>query len=76
MRVLIDANVVLDILLNNAAFYAGSMAVFAHAEQNRFAGYISASTVTDIYYIAGKRLGKTTALEAIKKYYGFFIRPL
>jgi len=67
MKVLIDANVVLDILLNNTAFSAGSMAVFAYAEQNRFAGYISASAVTDIYYIARKRLGKTIALEAIKK---------
>ena len=41
MKVLIDTNVVLDILLKNAAFYDGSMAVFVHAEQNRLSGYIS-----------------------------------
>jgi len=67
MKVLIDTNVVLDILLNNAAFYANSMAVFVHAEQNRLEGYISAAAITDIYYITKKRLGKTVAREAIKK---------
>jgi predicted nucleic acid-binding protein len=67
MRVLIDTNVALDILLNNAVFYANSMAVYVHAEQKYLTGYISASAVTDIYYIAKKSLGKTIAREAIKK---------
>jgi predicted nucleic acid-binding protein len=67
MKVLIDTNVALDILLNNAIFYVNSMAVYVHAEQKYLTGYISASAITDIYYIAGKRHGKTTAREIIKK---------
>jgi predicted nucleic acid-binding protein len=67
MKVLIDTNVVLDILLNNTIFYDNSMAVYVYAEQKYLTGYISASAVTDIYYIAGKSLGKTIAHEAIKK---------
>jgi len=72
MKVLVDSNVVLNKLLKQPAFFAGSNAIFTLAEigqiaNQRFEGYISASAVTDIYYIAGKSLGKTTAHEAIKK---------
>jgi len=72
MKVLIDSNVVLNKLLKQSAFFAGSNAIFTLAEigqiaNQRFDGYISASAVTDIYYIARKSLGKTAALEAIKK---------
>jgi len=58
MRVLIDTNIALGILLNNPAFYANSMAVFVCAEQQFLSGYISASAITDIYYIAKKGLEK------------------
>ena len=67
MKVLIDSNIVLDILLNNTAFYTSSMAVFVHVEQKCLIGYISASAVTDIYYISRKRLGKEDSRKAIKK---------
>ena len=67
MKVLIDSNVVLDILLKNEGLYTGSIAVFAHAEQNLLTGFISASAVTDIYYITKKRHGKEIALKAVKK---------
>ncbi len=66
MTVLIDTNVVLDILLNNAGFIKNSRALFDLAEQKQFTGYISASAVTDIFYISQKKLGKKAAREAIK----------
>jgi predicted nucleic acid-binding protein len=66
MTVLIDTNVVLDALLNNTGFIANSKELFHLAEQKRFIGYISASAVTDIFYISQKKLGKKTAREAIK----------
>jgi predicted nucleic acid-binding protein len=66
MTVLIDTNVVLDALLNNTGFIANSKDIFDFAEQKRFIGYISASAVTDIFYITQKKLGKKTAKEAIK----------
>jgi predicted nucleic acid-binding protein len=67
MIVLVDTNVALDILLNRSAFYSNSMAVFVLAEQQFITGHISASAVTDIFYIAQKQLGKNAALEAIKR---------
>jgi len=67
MKVLVDSNVVLNKLLKQPAFFAGSNAIFTLAEIGQITGYISASAVTDIYYIARKTLGKTAAYEAIKK---------
>ena len=49
MIVLIDSNVALDILLNNAGLVDGSKAVFKLAEKNRITAYVSASAVTDIF---------------------------
>jgi predicted nucleic acid-binding protein len=50
MKVLVDTNVVLDVLLNRSPFYANSRAVFELGEQKRITGYISASSITDIFY--------------------------
>jgi predicted nucleic acid-binding protein len=66
MTVLIDSNVALDVLLNNAGLVVGSRALLDLAEKKRFTGYVSASAVTDIFYISQKKLGKKTAKEAIK----------
>ena len=66
MTVLIDSNVALDVLLNNAGLVVGSRALLDLAEKKRFIGYVSASAVTDIFYISQKKLGKKGAKEAIK----------
>jgi len=67
MIVLIDTNVVLDVVLENAIFVSSSKAILDHAEQRRFTGYISASAITDIFYISQKKLGKKIAKEVIKE---------
>jgi len=64
--VLVDTNVALDILLNRSDFYPAAMSAFVLAEQNIITGYVSASSVTDIFYIASKDLGKNGAWKAIK----------
>jgi predicted nucleic acid-binding protein len=55
MKVLVDTNVVLDVLLNRSPFSAHSKAIFDFAEQKRIIGYISASAITDIFYITNKK---------------------
>jgi predicted nucleic acid-binding protein len=67
MKVLIDTNVILDVLINNAVFFAHSKKMFDFAEQKQITGYISASAITDIFYIAQRKLGKRAIKEAIKK---------
>ena len=67
MKVLIDTNVALDILLNRIDFYSGSSGVFVMAEKKLVTGYISASAITDIFFIAKRKLGKKPTKEAIKE---------
>jgi len=65
MKILIDTNVALDIVLNRQN-YDDSFAVFNFAEKGVLFGYISASAITDIFYIAEKALGKKPAKEALE----------
>ena len=67
MKVLIDTNVALNKLLKQPDFFAGSNTIFNLAEIGQITGYISATSITDIYYIVRKNLGKQSACEAIKK---------
>ena len=72
MKVLIDTNIALDILLNRIDFYSDSVGVFVMAEKKLITGYISASAITDIFYIAQRKLGKKATKEAIKKVLNVF----
>ena len=65
MRVLLDTNVLLDIYLERKQF-ADSLAVLQAHKEGRIQGYVSASTLTDIYYIARRQKGKTIARKAIQ----------
>jgi len=65
MKVLIDTNVALDIMLNRQNF-TDSFTVFNFAEKGVLSGYISASAITDIFYIAEKVLGKNPTKKAVK----------
>jgi predicted nucleic acid-binding protein len=51
MNVLVDTNVILDVLLRRTDFYALSYEIFKLSEKNEINGFISASAITDIFYI-------------------------
>jgi len=65
MKILIDTNVALDILLNRQD-YTNAALVFSFTKQTIIESYISASAITDIFYIASKELGKKSAKESLK----------
>jgi len=67
MKVLIDTNVALDILLHRAD-YTNAAFIFSFTQQNVIESYISASAITDIFYISQKDLGKNTAKESLKRF--------
>jgi len=68
MIILIDTNVVLDFLLKNKGFYEDARDVLLLIEKDIVRGYISASAVTDIYYIVRKaNQSKGVALDLIEK---------
>jgi len=66
MKILIDTNVALDILLNRPD-YINAALIFSLTKQNVIESYISASAITDVFYISRKELGKKDAKESLKK---------
>ena len=57
MRVMIDANVLLDVLIHRDEFFDDSKAVLKLCEDRTIQGFVSASAITDIFYITRKALG-------------------
>ena len=55
MQIMVDTNVVLDVLLNRPAFVQDSATILRAASEET-QEFITASAVTDIYYIARKEL--------------------
>ena len=66
MTVLIDTNVVLDILLKRLPWYKNAALIFGLSKNKFIKSYISASSITDIFYIAQKELGRSVAKETVK----------
>lgn len=64
MRVAFDTNVVLDAIMDRPNAEAATWLVRAVAEE-RIEGFITANTITDIYYIARKKIGDKNAREAV-----------
>lgn len=56
MKILIDTNIVLDLMLRRDPFYDTAAAVLGLSKKNNVQEYISASAVTDIYYISYRQL--------------------
>jgi len=51
MRVLLDTNIMLDFLLVREPFVNDADALFAAIESQRIEGFVTATTLTDIFYI-------------------------
>jgi predicted nucleic acid-binding protein len=51
VRVLIDTNIILDLLLEREPFVETEIALFEQIEQGNLEGYVAATTVTNIFYI-------------------------
>ena len=64
MQIMVDTNVVLDVLLNRTAYVNESAAVLKAASDD-IQEFISASAITDIYYIAQKELKKTSLTKQL-----------
>lgn len=73
MRVLIDTNVVLDLLLNRAPFDNDADAVFRLAK-GYVREFVSASAITDIYYLARKVLKDSEKVLNLLKHFLRFVR--
>lgn len=66
IKVLFDTNIILDIALKRELFFAEAQQLFILIDKRKISGSITASTITDIYYIAKKEKGHNEAITFIK----------
>lgn len=67
MKVLIDTNIVLDLLLEREPFVEAAIARFELVEAGQVQGYIAATTITNVFYILRKAQGREAALQAASR---------
>jgi predicted nucleic acid-binding protein len=67
VKVLIDTNIILDLLLEREPFVEVAIALFEKIEQGNLKGAIAATTITNIFYIIRKTESREVALDAINR---------
>ena len=67
MKVLIDTNILLDLILEREPFVEATTLLFKEIEQGQVQGYIAATSITNIFYIIRKAQGREIALQAISR---------
>ena len=67
MKLLIDTNVVLDVLLRREPFSKTAAEVLNLTQRDDVQEYVSASAITDIYYIANKQMKDRDAVRNLLK---------
>ena len=66
MRVLLDTNVLLDVLLKRDPWVAESSAVWQAHDEGQIVGYVMACAIADIFYIARRLTALETARTAVR----------
>lgn len=64
-KVLLDTNIILDIALKREPHFEHSAKIFELIDSKLILGFITATPVTDIYYISKKDKGNKIAIEFI-----------
>jgi predicted nucleic acid-binding protein len=65
MKVLFDTNVILDVLLDREPFAEDSSYLLEKVERSEIVGFVCATTITTIHYLAAKALGSKVAATHI-----------
>lgn len=66
MKVLFDTNVILDVLLDREPFSDDASFLLSKVERSEITGFVCATTITTIHYLATKALGRQAALQHIQ----------
>jgi len=66
MKIIVDTNIILDFMLSREPHVADARDLFKMISQEKVEAFISASSVTDIYYVIAKRLGDATARDSVR----------
>jgi predicted nucleic acid-binding protein len=72
IKALIDTNIVLDALASREPFRAEAEKIFMLAAEENFQGFVTANSITDIYYLVKKKNTEATAREALRNLFQVF----
>ncbi len=72
MKILLDTNVVLDLLLAREPFVTYAREIFVLIENTEIEGYLCANSVTTLHYLIGREKNKEEADEIISELLSLF----
>lgn len=72
MKILLDTNVVLDVLMDRMPFADAATELFSKVEDGTVIGCLCGTTITTVYYLAAKLVGAPRAQEELKKLLSIF----
>ncbi len=66
MKVLLDTNIILDVMLKRPKWFKDSFAIWQAHEKSQLTGCVSASSITDIFYVTTRLTNEATAREVVR----------
>jgi predicted nucleic acid-binding protein len=72
LKILFDTNVLLDVLLDREPFSTTAALLFSKVEKGELSGYLCATTITTLHYLASKVLGAHKARQHISDLLNLF----
>ena len=72
MKILLDTNIVLDLLMDRMPFADAAAELFSKVEDGAIIGCLCGTTITTVYYLSAKAVGAPRAREEIKKLLSLF----
>ena len=67
MKILVDTNIVLDVMLKREPFYRLSLEILGLTKRDEVEEYVSASAITDIYYLAYRQIRDKGSVKKLMK---------
>jgi len=65
-KVILDTNIVIDIALERKPFNSDALKVFAGIKNNKIRAFVTATSITDIFYVLRKTLGSKETIRYLK----------
>jgi len=72
IRALLDTNIVLDALAAREPFRAEAERIFMLAAEEKIEGFVTANSITDIYYLVRKNNSEAAARETLRSLFQVF----
>lgn len=67
MKLLLDTNIVLDLLMDRTPFAESAAELFSMVEDGTVTGCLCATTITTLFYLTAKTVGPVQAQREVKK---------